>query len=50
MILYRIRKTDIQNTILALEQSGKLLDQVTTVMFNLMSAETCNELDEIAEK
>ena len=38
------------NTILALENSGKLLDRVTTVLFNLMSAETCDELDAIAEK
>lgn len=38
------------NTVLALEQSGKLLDRVTTVLFNLMSAETCDELDAIAEK
>lgn len=39
-----------ENTVLALEQSGKLLDRVTTVLFNLMSAETCDELDAIAEK
>lgn len=39
-----------ENTILALECSGKLLDRVTTVLFNLMSAETCDELDAIAEK
>lgn len=38
------------NTIVALEQSGGLLDRVTTVMFNLMSAETCDELDALAEK
>ena len=38
------------NTILALNNSGKLLDKVTTVLFNQMSAETCNELDDIAEK
>lgn len=41
---------DFANTILALEQSGKLLDRVTTVFFNLMSAETNDELDAIAEK
>ena len=39
-----------ENTILALENSGRLLDRVTTVLFNLMSAETCDELDAIAEK
>lgn len=38
------------NTLLALEHAGKLLDRVTTVMFNLMSSETCDELDAIAEK
>ena len=38
------------NTILALENAGKLLERVTTVMFNLMSAETCDELEAIAEK
>ena len=41
-----------ENTILAL--GGRLvkygLDRVTTVLFNLMSAETCDALDEIAEK
>ena len=41
---------DFGNTILALEHSGKLLDRVTTVFFNLMSAETNDELDAIAEK
>lgn len=39
-----------QNTVLALEQSGKLLEKVTTVFFNVMSAETNDELDAIAEK
>lgn len=38
------------NTIQALEQSGELLERVTTVMFNLMSAETCDELEAIAER
>lgn len=39
-----------ENTILALCEAGKVLDRVTTVLFNLMSAETCDELDGIAEK
>lgn len=39
-----------ENTILALERSGALLNRVTNVMFNLMSAETCDELDELANK
>ena len=38
------------NTVLALENAGDLLGRVTTVMFNLLSAETCDELDEIAER
>ncbi len=38
------------NTILALEQAGQLLERVTTVFFNLTSAETCDELDAIAER
>lgn len=41
---------DFSNTILALAQSGRLLDRVTTVLFNQMSAETCDELDAIAER
>lgn len=43
-------EANFNNTILALEHSGKLLDRVTTVFFNLMSAETSDELDNIAEK
>ena len=38
------------NTILPLAESGKLLERVTTVLFNLMSAEPCDELEAIAEK
>ena len=38
------------NTIVALENCGELLERVTTVMYNLMSSETCDELEEIAEK
>ena len=38
------------NTILPLAEFGKLLERVTTVLFNLMSAETCDELEAIAEK
>ena len=43
-------KPTFSNTIQALEQSGELLERVTTVMFNLMSAETCDELEAIAER
>ena len=38
------------NTVLALEQAGGLLDRVTTVFFNLQSAETNDALDAVAEK
>lgn len=39
-----------QNTIVALKKSGALLDRVTTVFGNLMSAETSDEMQELAEK
>ena len=38
------------NTIEAMERSGQLLDKVTTVFFNLLSAETTDFLDELAQK
>ena len=40
---------NFENTILALEQSGKLLDRVITVFGNLRSAETNDELQQIAQ-
>jgi len=39
-----------ENTIVALEQSGDLLGEVSDVFFNLTSAETNDEMDELAEK
>lgn len=39
-----------ENTILAYENSGELLDRVLTVFFNLRSAETNDELQAIAQK
>ncbi|MBO7580123.1 MAG: M3 family metallopeptidase [Bacteroidaceae bacterium] len=39
-----------ENTIVAMERSGELLDKVTTVFFNLLSAETTDFLDELAQK
>ena len=39
-----------ENTIEAMEQSGELLGEVSEVLFNLISAETNDELDELAEK
>ena len=41
---------NFENTILALDNSGNELEQVTKVMFNLMSAETSDELDALGEK
>ena len=38
------------NTIVALEKSGALLNQATTVFGNLLSAETSDEMQEIAER
>ena len=38
------------NTILAYEQSGELLDRVTTVFGNLRSAETNDDLQQIAQE
>lgn len=38
------------NTIVALEKSGRLLHQVTTVFGNLLSAETNDDLQALAEK
>ena len=38
------------NTIVALEKSGARLDQVTTVFGNLLSAETNDEMQAIAER
>ena len=39
-----------ENTIEAMERSGQLSEKVTTVFFNLLSAETTDFLDELAQK
>ncbi len=39
-----------ENTIIALEHSGKFLDRVSTIFSNLLSAETTDELDNLAQK
>lgn len=39
-----------ENTIEALEYSGSLLDNVSTVFFNLLSAETNDDMDALAQK
>ncbi len=38
------------NTIEALDRSGEMLDRVSTVFFNLLSAETNDRLDELAQR
>lgn len=38
------------NTIVALEKSGNLLNRVSTIFGNLMNAETCDEMEALAEK
>ena len=37
-----------ENTILAMEQSGSLLERATTLMYNLLSANTSDELEELS--
>ena len=39
-----------QNTIVALAKSGFLLERATTILFNLLSAETNDDLDELANE
>jgi peptidyl-dipeptidase Dcp len=39
-----------ENTIVTLEHSGKFLDRVSTIFSNLLSAETTDELDNLAQK
>lgn len=41
---------NFENTIVALERSGKLLEHVTTVFSNLLSAETNDDMEELAQK
>ena len=41
---------DFENTIVALERSGALLDRVTSVLFNLTEAETNDDLDSLANR
>ncbi len=41
---------NFQNTIVAFEKTGELLDRTSNVFYNLLSAETCDEMDELAEE
>ncbi len=49
-ILQNTDKPTFENTIIALEKTGMLLDRVTTVFGNILSAETSDELEELAQK
>lgn len=44
------KEADFDNTIAALEFSGKQLDRVTSIFFNLNSAETNKEIQKIAQE
>ena len=50
MIVNNPEAPTFENTIVALEKTGELLDKVTNVFFNLLSAETTDFLDELAQK
>lgn len=41
---------DFRNTVVALEKSGALLDKVCNVFFNLLSAETSDEMEALAQE
>lgn len=49
-IISQTEPATFENTILALENSGELLERVTTVMYNLLSANTCDELADLAQR
>ena len=38
------------NTIVAMENSGELLERTTSVFYNMLSAETCDELEQLAQE
>ncbi len=49
-IVHRAEAPTFQNTIVALEKSGALLERVSTVFGNLLNAETNDEMQALAEK
>ena len=49
-IVHQADAPTFENTIEAMERGGQLLEKVTTVFFNLLSAETTDFLDELAQK
>lgn len=44
------REPDFANTIEALERAGRMLERVETVLGNLLSAESCDELEQVASE
>lgn len=50
LILNNTQEPDFNNTIGALERSGKLLSKVSRVFFNLSSANSNDEIQKVAEK
>ena len=49
-IIQQSEAPTFENTILALEKSGSMLNQATTIFGNLLSAETSDEMQAIAER
>lgn len=49
-ILKNKQKPTFENTIMAMENSGKLLSKVSTVFYNLNSANTSDEIQKIAQE
>ena len=43
-------KPTFENTIVAMEHTGELLDRTSNVFYNLLSAETCDEMEELAQE
>ncbi len=49
-IINNTEKPTFENTIAALDYSGEQLDRLSTIFFNLNSAETCDEMQKIAQE
>ncbi len=43
-------KPTFENTIVAFEHTGDLLDRTSNVFYNLLSVETCDEMEELAQE
>lgn len=49
-IINNLKAPTFENTIVALERSGSLLNKVSSPFYNLLSSETNDEMQEVAEK